>query len=287
MLIKNEKVNKPNFFILGAGKCGTSSLYQYLKQHPEIFMSPVKEPSFFCEHFQVVTDPIRYFNLFNGVKKEKIIGEASHVYLTNPSSAKILKCLFPDAKFLLIFRNPADRAYSLYHQQRRHGFEYINSFEKALEAEKWRNNSKEFKASCPHYFYNYLYFHSGLFGEQLDRYYSYFDKKQFHFLTLSQLKSNPLKELKKIYAFLEIDLDFIPEINLYNSGHLTTRFPFAQYHWTNTIKTRLKWNSLLDKMFQRYNFKEKKPINIETREHLLIDYRKDIEKLESLTGIKI
>ena len=84
-------MNKPTFFILGAGKSGTSSLYWYLFQHTEIFMCPVKEPTFFCESFQVVSNPIEYFRLFDVAATHRAIGEASHVYLTNPATADILK----------------------------------------------------------------------------------------------------------------------------------------------------------------------------------------------------
>lgn len=93
-----QRVRLPNFFILGAAKSGTTSLHFYLKQHPEIFLSPEKEPTFFCEGFQVVKNPIDYFQLFDSVGDEKVIGEASHVYLSNPSTARVLAALFPKAK---------------------------------------------------------------------------------------------------------------------------------------------------------------------------------------------
>ena len=118
-----QSFNVPNLFILGAGKCGTTTIYHYLMRHPSIYMSRIKEPTHFCRLFQVVKNPIEYYQLFDGAKGESFIGEASHAYLTDPSSCRVIKALFPLAKFILILRNPADRAYSLYNHMRYHGFE--------------------------------------------------------------------------------------------------------------------------------------------------------------------
>ncbi|HAI68162.1 MAG TPA: hypothetical protein DCM38_01860 [Gammaproteobacteria bacterium] len=110
-----KPITQPNFFILGAAKSGTSLLYETLIEHPEIFLSPDKEPSFFCNHLDKhINSTAKYFDLYEEVKDEPIIGEASHIYLTDPSSPRILKGLFPDAKFLITLRNPADKAYSQY-----------------------------------------------------------------------------------------------------------------------------------------------------------------------------
>ena len=107
-------IHKPNFFILGAGKSGTTSMHSYLRKHPEIFMPKYKEPTFFSKGFQKIKNPINYFELYDLVNTESVIGEASHAYLSNPSTARVLKALFPEAKFLVILRNSADRGYSLY-----------------------------------------------------------------------------------------------------------------------------------------------------------------------------
>jgi hypothetical protein len=98
--------------------------------------------------------------------------------------------LFSDAKFIDILRNPADRAHSLYHHIRRDGYEKKATFEGALAAEEERVRSRAFKRNCPQYYYNFLYFRSGLYGEQIERYLSFFARHQFHFLTLNQLRSD-------------------------------------------------------------------------------------------------
>jgi hypothetical protein len=278
--------HKPNFFILGAAKCGTTTLYAYLKRHPDIFMSRVKEPTFFCEGFQVVKDPVEYFELFDGVKDERVIGEASHAYFSNPSSARVLKALFPEAKFVVILRNPADRAYSLYHHMRRKGDEKTASFEKALALEDERFASEDFRNHCPQYLYNFLYFRSGLFGEQVERYFSLFDRAQFHFMKLEYLRTKPLEALKDVTRFLDISTDFTPGERVRNEGAVTARYPFVQYLWNHKVKHPEFVRKLGFKILSKVNFMEIPRIRPDTRATLLERYEIDQEKLKTLTGLR-
>ena len=256
-------------------------------------MPDVKEPTFFCHPYQVVKNPIEYFQLFDAARDEKAIGEASHAYLTNPPTARVLRALFPEAKFIVILRNPADRAYSQYHFMRRHGFESIHTFEKALAAEEARARSPRFQRNCPQYFYNHLYFRSGLFGEQIERYFSLFDRRQFHFLTLERLSSDPQGELRKIWGFLGVRTDFLPEMEVYNRGERTPRLPWIQYMWTCQASRMLDhfltaWmRNLGDGLLRHLNMRRTPPMNGETRDALLRRYDSDLEKLRQLTGIRL
>ncbi len=280
-------INKPNLFILGAGKSGTTSLYNYLKQHPSIFMSPIKEPTFFCQDFQVVKNPIRYFELFDSVNNEAIIGDASHVYLTNPSTARVLNGLFPESQFVVVLRNPADRAYSLYHHMRRRGLEWIGTFEKALQAEEERVSSRRFRERCPQYLWNFFYFRSGLYGEQLQRYFSLFDRKQFHILTLEELVANPTDSIKAIFRFLGVSEDCVPQMRVYNEGKMTARVPQLQYFW-NTKVTRPRFIRRLGlEVLRRFNMRQVQPMPPDTREALLRRYKADLTLLYDLTGIRL
>lgn len=278
-------VKKPNFFILGAAKSGTTSLYHYLKQHPEIFMTAIKEPTFFCNGFQVVKNPVQYFKLYDGVTTETAIGEASHAYLTNPPTAELLKGLFPEAKFIVILRNPADRAYSLYHHMRRNGYEDINSFEKALEQEEFRRTSTQFRKRCPQYFYNYLYFHSGLYGLQLHRYFSLYNQNQFHILTLDQLMADPAKELKAIFGFLEIDVACSVKLARHNEGKATARLPWLQHLVCTRLNNANYLREFGRKLVQEFNMVPIPEQDPEVRTRLLQRYAPDLKLLKKLTGI--
>ncbi|MEZ0276217.1 MAG: sulfotransferase domain-containing protein, partial [Roseimicrobium sp.] len=199
------KLAAPNFFILGAAKCGTTSLYHALRQHPEVHLSSIKEPSFFSSGFQVVKNPVEYFNLFPEQEGKKRYGEASHVYFSAPESAAILRQLFPEAKFLLILRNPIHRAHSLYQHMKRSGDETLPTFELALKEEDYRFSDPVFRRECPQYFWNYMYCRSSMYDVQLGNYLKHFPREQFMVLTLGEWKSDPAHRQREIFQFLEID----------------------------------------------------------------------------------
>ena len=118
----------PNFLLIGAAKAGTSSLYGYLKQHPQIYMSPIKEPRFFALEGETLNfnGPTRginqtsintleaYSQLFQKVTTEKAIGEASTIYLSSPKAPERIKHYLPDVKLIAILRDPSERAFSSY-----------------------------------------------------------------------------------------------------------------------------------------------------------------------------
>lgn len=200
-----RKLARPNLFILGAGKCGTTSLHHALSGHPQVHMARVKEPSFFSSGFQVVANPIEYFNLFPESEGKRLYGEASHVYFSAPEAAPVLRQLFPDARFLLIVRDPVQRAHSLYQHMRRYGHEHLATFEKALAAEDARFASPRFRANCPQYFWNFMYVRSSLYDVQLRRYLDLFPRRQFFVLTLGEWSAEPERRLGEICRFLEVD----------------------------------------------------------------------------------
>jgi hypothetical protein len=199
----------PNFFVLGAGKSGTTSLWPMLRQHPDIHMSTPKEPTFFCHPFQVVRGAIAYFALFDSPRRWR--GDASHGYLTNPPTAAVLADLFPAARFIVILRDPARRAFALYRQMRRlrHAdgapCEEIGDFTRALTAEDARAADPAFAATCRHYLWNFLYVRSSAYDEQLSRYLALFDRGAFHVLTLADLSLRPQAAVEGIAAHLDVD----------------------------------------------------------------------------------
>jgi hypothetical protein len=200
---------RPNLFILGAGKCGTTSLYHLLERHPDIHLSTPKEPSFFCSHFQVVKNPIDYFRLFDSPRRYRV--DSSHVYFSNPETAPILRDLFPDAKFIVTLRQPKARALSLYQHMRRfrHAdgdpFEPADTFYEALRLEADRFQSPDFLAACRQYFWNFMYMRSSVYDEQLRRYFDLYPRDRFLVTTLAELEQQPLQTFRAIADFLEID----------------------------------------------------------------------------------
>ena len=292
-MTSGSRLKAPNFFILGAGRCGTTSLWSYLRQHPDIFLPLVKEPMLFCASFQFTKNCVAYFKLFDAVTTERMVGEASHGYMSDPSAAPLLKLLFPAARFVVTLRHPADRAYSLYHLMRRLGFERHASFEEALRAEEDRIHSPAFFRHCPHFPYNYFYFRSGLFGEQIERYFALFDPEQFHFITLDQLVSDPGPTLSGIYRFLGVSPEFSPDLRIFNAGNRTARFPLVQWIWRTQITRacsllRLQRLDLpMEAALLRWNTTSVSPMNPATRSQLLLRYEPDLLKLYRLTGVRL
>ena len=203
---------KPNFIIIGAMKSATTSLYTYIKQHPNVFMTKVKEPMFFNnlnkkhdffikgKKSQKITNFDEYYSLFNDVMHEKAIGEASPSYLYNEECAQLIKKHLPKTKIIAIIRQPVERAYSNYLHAKRADREPINNFEDAFNSEESRIK----KNWSPLYHYK----SQGLYYKQLKKYYNLFDKNQIKIILFQDLTSKPKKITKEVFNFLEVDDTF-------------------------------------------------------------------------------
>lgn len=298
---------KPNFLIIGSQKCGTTSIHHYLSQHPEIYMSKVKEPNYFCSQVPHKSTPYskrknglinrlykiaesdvssyeEYLNLFSGAKNEKIRGESSAAYIESSNIGKeIHKCL-PNVKMLLIIRNPADRAFSHFLQNYRYGAEKSFDFKKALSKEKYRAK----------YFYRhqyiYNYFERGLYYKKIKSYLDIFDKKQILIILYENFKLSPHKTLKEVFDFLEVNNSFQANIT---SKHNITGVPKnkAAYKVLGDIYANFFRNKplslnidLLKPIVNNFALTPAPTLENETREELLSRYNNDIKKLEGLIG---
>lgn len=206
----------PNFIIIGAAKSGTTALYRYLRQHPDIFMSDRKEPHHFSYTeetkktngpsdyiWTAITDPVEYENLFSEVKDEIAVGEASPTYIYVPGTAERIYEKIPNANLIAILRNPVDRAYSAYMHLIRDDRETVNTFKEALalEDERIKNNWGPI----------YHYTRAGMYYEQLTRYYKLFPKEKIMVIIYDDFKKQPLKIIQQIFEFLGVDPSFVPD----------------------------------------------------------------------------
>jgi Sulfotransferase domain len=216
----------PNFFIVGAAKSGTTSLLQYLRQHPEIYMPAdiaLKEPSYYCDTYGVEGYEAYLSLFFKAVTTERRVGEASTPYLTSPESARKIYDDVPDARIIILLRNPVDRAYSLWKWMHAYGYETIGSFEEALKAEFYSRKDnldfiRKFQKGSATYYWDFLYFHSGLYFDQVKRYCNLFSKKQLAVIIFEEFIEKPLQFVHELYEFLDVDADFDPEIKIHNEG---------------------------------------------------------------------
>ncbi len=207
----------PNFLIIGAAKSGTSALYRYLRQHPEIYMSPIKEPHFFGyegtpPHAQgpgdfvntAITEIETYSNLFNKVTTEKAVGEASPTYIHLPKAVDRIHYHIPDVKLIAILRQPADRAFSAYMHVVRDQRETAVDFAHALKLEKERIS----KGWGPIWHYTKI----GYYYAYLKRYYEQFEADSIRVYLYDDFHTEPNKILKDIFGFLGVDKEFKPDM---------------------------------------------------------------------------
>jgi len=294
----NKKI--PNFFIVGACKSGTSSLYEYLSQHPEIYMSPSKEPLYFVPEDQVNPHYYgewgNYLKLFGDVRQEKAIGEASTPYLYYPESAKRIKETFPDSKIIILLRNPVEIAFSQYQHYFRISAEDF-SFEKALKMENERLNDPKFKVEARKFHAGYYYMDRARLYRQVKCYKDHFGRQKVLIIFFKDLKNDPVKTCQRVFKFLGVDPAFRPDIEIYNPAW-TARFRllnklllypnkidiFFRY-LIPSIRLRerlLKW--ILEK---NRNYHKKPAINESTRIKLLEEFREDIDNLEKLLNVEL
>ncbi len=227
--VAHTPTKTPNFVIIGAAKSGTTSLYQYLSQHPQIYMSPRKHTRFFAYETEdppfrgpgpvdpptpyAVADIESYHALFDGVTDETAVGEASHSYLYQAQAARRIKEYAPSIKLIAILRNPAERAFSHYRQLVRNGRERLASFAGALEAEDARVRDN--------WWPDFHYARIGLYHQQLRRYYELFGRDQIKVYLYEDLSRDPAGMLQDVFRFLEVDDSFTPEAGIrYNASGL-------------------------------------------------------------------
>lgn len=286
----------PNFLVIGAAKAGTTALYHYLKQHPQVYMSAVKEPRFFAFeneklppedpiHRTTINDLASYEALFEEVSGEKAIGEASPAYLVEPKAAKRIQHYIPDAKLIAILRNPVERAYSHFLHLIKNNYESCYDFAHALQ------NINEIVIGKWVVRNDYIQF--GFYYEQLQRYYKRFDENQIKIFLFEDLKSNMLHVMREIFEFLDVDDKFIPDVSIIHnvSGIPKSRTLHSLLSEPNLIRSsfspiiRLFLPKTLRQKFRIHctNVNLQKPdLPIDTRNYLINLYRDDILKLEAL-----
>lgn len=288
----------PNFVIIGAQKSGTTSLYHYLEQHPQVYMSPVKEPKFFAlegepfnpeprgpgglTRIKGIRDLESYQKLFDGVSNEIAIGEASPVYICTPKAIQRIKFYIPDTKLIAILRHPVDRAYSHYVHWVQRGLEPFN----ANFMDVWRSEEQRIRDNWS---LNYYYKQRGFYCQQLSAYYEQFDPQKIRVFLYEDLRSNPINLAQDIFRFLGVDDSFIPDISeKYNISKLPNNQTLHQMLTKpNPIRSFLrplfpKAMRQQIKSFLKEKNKTKPQLDPQIRAQLIQDYKDDILKLQDL-----
>ena len=250
-----------------------------------------KEPAFFSDkNRKMILES--YLALFEkATKNHRLIGEASTAYLTDYKSAQRIKDYNPDAKIIILLRNPAERAYSLYNWMVQEGYEYAINFERALTLEERRSKKQIPNFWEPEYYWNYMYFRSGLYFQQVQRYLELF-KQNVCIITFERLKNDFKQTYNQICNFLNIEPNEIvdepqnPSLRVY---HQWIQFLVRKINnYSLMFKTKVFKKKILTKKERDYLlnlFLSKKPpppLSPKLKANLINRYREDILKLNEL-----
>ncbi len=292
-------VNLPTFLFIGTGKAGSTSVYYYLNEHPEIFMSPIKETNFFSyeggrpnfsgpgdlkslAHKTTITTIQEYQKNFQGVNNEKAIGEVSPSYLYIPEAPQRIKKYIPDIKMIVILRNPVDRAYSNFQHRSSLNLEPLTDFSQVIAEEKIR--IKNNWAPTWHYL------QQGFYYEQLKRYFDLFDRQQLKIYLFEDWLSDKLSLIQDIFKFIGVDNTFTPNmITKYNISGKPKSLALHDFLTNqNSLKTILKQvipknvYSQLSSNIQRANLQRLPKLSSQVRHQLNQLYEQDVLKLQAL-----
>jgi len=275
----------PNFFIVGSGKAGTSSLYYYLKNISGIYMSPVKEPNYFSINTVPENHPFlkpirsdeKYLELFENVNDEKIIGEASTSYFADPQAPHLIYEKVPNARILISLRNPIEKVYSTHLMLKRQGTFQTSFHERVVDL---RKNIKSGKKTG---------MQGGLYYNYVNRYLDVFGKDQVKIIIFEEWIKDPRPTIKEILKFLGIKDTLNNFQNVIRNPYREERGQIAKYIRESSLVSkiaRLFLSSLSRKSLKRkFLLKTKKPtMNEKDREELKKFFYDDVQKLQTLLG---
>lgn len=279
----------PTFLVIGANKAGTTSMHNYLHQHPEIFMSPIKEPMFFIFDGKETPDdsPDRitkkayiinhiedYKRLFAKAGSSKARGESSTAYLSNSYIANHIKFYAPNIKLICILRNPIDRAYSGYRFHVGEGIE-----KRTFKVAMMQQLDRKTKIHKPQ-----AYFHLGLYAQHIERYIQEFGSSNMKVYLYEEWCDSPQFVLRDIYQYLDVDPDFINDFSRKHKVSIKNDLGYITWH-------RISQSSWMRLLPQKYllsirNFVTGKlnrsQLTPSIRKRLVQYYSDDIKKLEGI-----
>jgi hypothetical protein len=205
-------MTRPNFFIIGAPKCGTTAMTRYLECHPDVFLAERKDLHFFGSDLgfsdREWRDESAYLAHFDGADQEKRVGESSVWYLYSKQAATEIHAFTPQARVIAMVRNPVDAMYALYSQLRFNslGDEDIEDFESALAAEPDRADGRRIPPGTP-LPEALLYRRVVAFTEQVRRYHTALGPNRVHVVLQNEMSRDTAGTYRKVLEFLDVDPD--------------------------------------------------------------------------------
>ena len=297
---------KPNFFIVGAPKCGTTALHEYLQHHPDAYLPYYKEPHYFgsdlvgSRFMQFRDEPRKYLKLFRDVRGEARIGESSPWYLVSRAAAAEIHRYDPGAKIIIMLRNPIDMMYSLWSQFRYSGNEQIEDFEEALAAEAERRAGRQIRRAA-HCITGLHYRRMTRFSEQVQRYFDCFGREGVMVIIFDDFRADTAGVYRAVLEFLELDTDVKVKFGVRNPNK-EVRLAWLQKLIISSgfslmlLKDRLTYlattSALLPYSYRTRavegviaaysRYERRSPLTSKTRQRLAQELTNEVEKLSAL-----
>lgn len=258
-------------------------MYSLLKQHPDVYLSILKEPHFFGTDLTVqphtIREPDLYSGLFANAGGCKRIGEGSVWYLTSSRAAQEIREFAPDAKILALLRKPADMAYSLYHLYRRTGNEDLPSFEEALAAQDERREGRRIPAGT--YFPEGLqYVEVARAADKVERFYSAFGRDRVRVILFEDFRRDNAKVYREVLEFLDIDPGFTPELDPARAAERIQLMAIRQLRQTDPrVRRRMSREGI-----KQHTGPKAQPMSPDVKARLREIFRSDVVRLGGLLG---
>lgn len=301
-------MKKPNFFLIGAPKCGTTALYYYLKDHREIYFSDPKEPHYFDTDFseafrkpftgKIFKDDVEYTTLFRNAQHwHKAIGEGSVWYLCSSEAAQKIQKYNPDSKIIVMLRNPVQMAPSLHAEELFSTNENIKDFKTAWHLQDARQRGCSIPKKCSDQKL-VQYRNACMLGSQMKRLFTVFPREQIMPIIFDDFVSDVRKVYEDVLSFLGVSFDnrtYFPVINerkdhlfkFLNYLLLNNSTPYFLIDFSRTMKRILGIKSFYVRpMLKKFNtiVKDKDKLDLEFRMELLESFSDDIGILEEILG---
>jgi len=291
---------RPGFFLVGAPKCGTTAMHEYLGAHPEVFMPRRKEPHHFGSDIRsprFVDDRDAYLALFDGVTTERAVGEASVFYLFSQTAAAEIAAFEPRARILMMLRDPVELLRSLHTHNVANGIEDITDMGVALDAGIDRFRGRVVGRPAIPEFLDYLGI--GHLADQVARFQAAFSPEQIHYVIYDDFAQDPAGAYEGILRFLGVDPTFRPSFERVNAAR-RSRSPLLA-RWLHAppiglqrvvraavpgrVRHRL-WHQGVRRAISRANTQQapSPPMSPQVRERLRREYASDVRRLAELIG---
>jgi hypothetical protein len=304
MTINHFASKEPNFFIVGAPKCGTSAMYHYLGQHPEIFIPDTSDN---IAHVLGGKREFHYFGsdlpfsrlsrnaylaYFAQASDEKRLGECSVFYLYSQRASAEIKRFAPNAHIIIMLRNPVDMMHAWYAQLVYWGDEHVAEFDTALQLEPKRKQGLCLPKTHDHPLACFFYREIASYTVQIKRYLDQFGRDHVHIIIFDDFKTHTAEAYRQTLRFLDVDDHFQPKLHPINANkqvrsrmlNVVLRRPPASLRGVgkrilpHTVRQRWRMRLL------RYNTMHvsRAPLDVALRQQLQAEFAPDVEQLSQL-----